>query len=264
MRSSRDYYNEFVAAVSRLNNDSPMESQFIEALNADDFHLARIYGQEEVNKRISAAVASKALLDNFLQLKITVNHYSHNAYPNLSAPQVQNLQAAGRAAYLNGLSFMNDLLAYGKYADAQIKILNRLVLNATATMRDPESVPALAQLNNSINELNAEMETGTLKFYSYSAGRLFLGALTAVLGVGLVIAGLVTAPGLLLTLGVGLFTWGNSWGPVSWGKQLFNYGVDLASSGPTFFQRAQATQFNTQLLDLTAKVEEIQQVAPQI
>ncbi|HVY53455.1 MAG TPA: hypothetical protein VHA13_02935 [Gammaproteobacteria bacterium] len=91
---------------------------------------------------------------------------------------------------------------------------------------------------------------------------MLLGTLAILASTVLAIASIFTPEGLLITLGCGLFTSGENWGPLTVANKTFNWGVDLMMfGGPDKEQRQAAENLSSYAQELKKEVEAINKPA---
>lgn len=268
MSTCRELRNDYMAAISELNGNRPgrppfeLRSTYINALDREEADLARMYPHAEFERRRRAARDCAALVRNLNIFHVQIADLN---LLNQADPQYNlrvDLQTLCQQAMQPMVTLVEALLADGRYNEKQIELMDRLVVALQAVNRNPLNVNNLATLALEKNKLNSMLEIGNFSHQINSAGRLVLGILEAILGVAVILAGLSSGLGFLLTVGIALYTACTAdkvhWGPLTWGNQLFWSGIGLAKSGPTFFQREAAISVNDQLNLIKAKAEEMQ------
>jgi hypothetical protein len=216
------------------------------------------------------------LLKNFNALKKKLSDEENRLYqeqPHQLQPQKAQIHAKAsdlvtqaQYTYLKGISFANALFLTTSHRLPEledIQLIGDLIQEATAVLSNPQDLNARKNLETKVNELNFQLETNPYFHGLLVVGRAFVGALGCLLGAAVALASIFTGVGLLLTLGVGLFTWGKHWGPLTVGKQLCSASANLMFGGPTKHQRNQATQFAKDLKCMNEKGEELNQAMRQ-
>lgn len=182
------------------------------------------------------------LLESFTSLNQVIDAPQH-----ASEQKDQLFQAD--AAYSQTSEFIQMLLKdhSGKPNIQDIRIITQLNQDLLKLLKSPQDQSNQELLKKHINDFRYRLETNPYAHAAWTVGRALVATLECFLGATLVFASIFTGFGLVVTALSGLATWGNSWGPLTWGTGLFKDGVKRYDSGPTEAQIIRAKNLASQL-----------------
>lgn len=260
-------YDASVAQLLSIDADAGNEAAnlqnplFVEELRETDFNLGlkEIDEPGRTNRLETLTAHATAVIDEFATFKADLEARK-KAYRSLGKPceEWQNFLDSSDQVYKLALQFTNTLILDANNPQVEhIKMVRDVVASAKKVLANPRNSIARENLAANLANLDSQLETGAFWHAACVTGRALVGALGCLLGAAIIVAGLTTGIGLLLTLGCGLVTWGGHWGPLSWGKKLciasFNYGT----GGPSSNERASAQKISTQLVDMNKMAEAV-------